>query len=683
MIIKRVVLKNIRSYVEQAIDFPEGTVLLSGDIGSGKSTILLAIEFALFGLLRAELAGTSLLRNGASNGLVELKFSLGNKEYCIGRTLKRTKTSVEQGAGYLIVDDARQEMTSQELKTFVLELFGYPAEMLTKSKNALYRFTVYTPQEEMKRILQSSSDERMDVLRKVFNLDKYKRIQENTSRYLSVLRERSRELQGKTSDIPQKKTTLESLRKESSSVQTALKELEPKGKQFSIQLSEQNSKLLQMEQQLRQVFETKKEHELLKQQQNYHQQQYSANSKELQMIRQQLNAAPLIYAEPAGVEQSLKQAEQQMQSIETERSMMSRQMGELQAQHNHHKTLQEKITQMDSCPVCLQQVNETHKHAISTKATSEMSSAKEKLDVFSTKIGQLESTRTALSMQVMQLRQQYQQALKANAEQQIRTKQDEKARELAIKIAEQEKHIKITTEKMAQILLELQKTATIEQSLQNEKQKLLEIQTQERNFAVQISRFQEKTTMLSKQEAELTKEISQKEEMQKSLAKQQLFQHWLDEHFMGMVALIEKQVLAKIYNEFNATFQKWFGTLVEDELIIARLDDLFAPILQQNGYDMPFEDLSGGEKTACALAYRLALNKVINDVVSTITTRDLIILDEPTDGFSDEQLDKMREVIQELGMRQVILVSHERKIESFVDRVLRVEKENHCSMVTP
>jgi len=46
-----------------------------------------------------------------------------------------------------------------------------------------------------------------------------------------------------------------------------------------------------------------------------------------------------------------------------------------------------------------------------------------------------------------------------------------------------------------------------------------------------------------------------------------------------------------------------------------------------------------------ALAYRLSLNQVINNLMSTIKTRDLLILDEPTDGFSGEQLDRMRDIL--------------------------------------
>ncbi len=96
---------------------------------------------------------------------------------------------------------------------------------------------------------------------------------------------------------------------------------------------------------------------------------------------------------------------------------------------------------------------------------------------------------------------------------------------------------------------------------------------------------------------------------------------------------------------------------------------------------MSFSNLSGGEKTSAALAYRLALNRVINDVVHQIKTKDVLILDEPTDGFSTHQLDKVRDVLEKLNLTQTIIVSHESKIESFVENVIRIQKEGHVSSV--
>ena len=68
------------------------------------------------------------------------------------------------------------------------------------------------------------------------------------------------------------------------------------------------------------------------------------------------------------------------------------------------------------------------------------------------------------------------------------------------------------------------------------------------------------------------------------------------------------------------------------------------------------------------------MNQVINSLLSNIKTNDLVILDEPTDGFSAQQLEKMREVLEQLDTEQLIIVSHEQKMEDFVDNIIRVSK---------
>ena len=56
-------------------------------------------------------------------------------------------------------------------------------------------------------------------------------------------------------------------------------------------------------------------------------------------------------------------------------------------------------------------------------------------------------------------------------------------------------------------------------------------------------------------------------------------------------------------------------------------------------------------------------------------------MDEPTEGFSTNQLDRVRDVLDQLGIKQIIIVSHESKIESFVDTVIRVNKQEGVSEV--
>ncbi len=209
----------------------------------------------------------------------------------------------------------------------------------------------------------------------------------------------------------------------------------------------------------------------------------------------------------------------------------------------------------------------------------------------------------------------------------------------------------------------------------------LELIDQEKETAVKIAQRQTQAESIKRHLLELQERINLLNKEKDKLTRIQELYFWLEEHFLPLTYTIEKQVMINIHHHFDQIFQEWFSILIEDLNIFSRLDDSFAPIIMQNGYEIAFNDLSGGEKTSAALAYRLALNKVINTLIHTINTKDLLILDEPTDGFSVEQLDKVREVLEKLQARQTIIVSHESKIESFVNNVIKIQKEGHVSGV--
>jgi len=209
----------------------------------------------------------------------------------------------------------------------------------------------------------------------------------------------------------------------------------------------------------------------------------------------------------------------------------------------------------------------------------------------------------------------------------------------------------------------------------------MEFLKQEKELAVQLAEHQTKLNGSQKQQEQLQQELDSLNLEKSELTRIQELYHWLEEYFLKLTYTIEKQVMINIHYHFNQIFQEWFSILIEDENMSSRLDDSFTPVIEQNGYEVSFAYLSGGEKTSAALAYRLALNKVINDVVHSIKTKDLLILDEPTDGFSSEQLDKVREVLERLKLQQIILVSHESKIESFVNQTIKIVKENGVSRV--
>lgn len=161
-------------------------------------------------------------------------------------------------------------------------------------------------------------------------------------------------------------------------------------------------------------------------------------------------------------------------------------------------------------------------------------------------------------------------------------------------------------------------------------------------------------------------------------------QRWLGAHLIPAITEIEEEVFERIRFRFEGLFADWFARLVEADDLEARVDETFSPLLRSGEYDLDLDldSLSGGERTSLALAYRLALNTMVREEAG-MGRESLLILDEPTDGFSSGQLNRLRDILGETGCDQTIIVSHEQELEGVADRVYGVSKEHGVSTVAP
>ncbi|GAG30568.1 unnamed protein product, partial [marine sediment metagenome] len=215
--------------------------------------------FALFGIRRVQLPGSALLRHEKKTGSVELKFEIDGKEIIINRNLKRVKDDVKQDAGYIIIDGRKKDLTPVELKSHVLNLLGYPKELVSKSRDVIYRYTVYTPQEQMKQILLEEREVRLDTLRKVFNIDKYKRVKENTTIFTRHLRETAKNYEGKIADLIEKKKQMASYEKELIESKLKIDVLKPKLNEAKELLLLKKKEISNIEAGIKELIELKKE----------------------------------------------------------------------------------------------------------------------------------------------------------------------------------------------------------------------------------------------------------------------------------------------------------------------------------------------------------------------------------------------------------------------------------------
>ncbi len=691
MIIKKIELRNIRSYVSEEIEFPNGSVLLSGEIGSGKSSILLAVEFALFGIARGVLSGTSLLRVGTDKGHVVLSFKAGKKDIVIKRTLKRSSGDVRQDSGYIIIDGKKEEASPVELKSRVLELLGYPEELLTKSKSLIYRYTVYTPQEEMKRILTEQSQYRLETLRKIFQMDRYKKIRENAGILIDALKDRSNELRGQVHDLDDKKEALLDIKDDLEEKEKILEVVNEKSGKLKQKIDDKKKEIEKNEKKAKELNELKNKRDILHQRlkdivknSNEKSRKIKELENESEEIEKRLESieAKKIDIEP--ITKKLEQAQKKKDNLIKNQAEYRQEIKNRKQKIKDAKELMEKISSLAKCPLCLQDVSKSHIERIINEKKQEIEVLEDDIGKFEQKLDKTKKDLEELGIEKLKEKEKkaHEQNLRCQKKKNLSEKLDEKKNnisELREELKELKKQIgRINIEKR-EISEEIADYKEIGEKTKSLKKEFDELQKKEKKIDIEKTKIKTEVKSLNENKERLQKEITEKKEAKKELKSVSRKQGWLADQFVPLMVNMEQHVMMRVFQEFNEIFQEFFDILLEGEYMSVRLDEEFSPVINQRGHEISYEDLSGGEKTSIALAYRLALNKVINDIIENIKTKDIIVLDEPTDGFSTQQLDKIRDVLDILNIKQTILVSHESKIESFVENIIHITKRQNIS----
>lgn len=674
MKLNRLELKNIRSYKDATLVFPPGSTLLMGDIGSGKTSILLAIEFALFGLQPSQ-RGSSLLRNNEEEAFVKLEFELDGKEVIIERKLKKTSKSITQGEATIIIDNERQDASVTEIKNKVLQLLNYPQEFAKKT-NDLYKFTVYTPQEEMKQIILETSETRLNTLRHIFGIDKYKRISENLSTLGVRLRQETRLKEAQLGDIDDKKqeinTKTDLLIKEKQIITELEQQLlrvqaknevkENEIKDLELKIIERNN--IEREKAKTEILLSSKR-DLI----NHHE-------REILNLNQQIEQGrkfELDEDKERALKTRISTQEELLKRTQEELLVIRSKLQSHESRNSEINSLKMKIQGLHKCPTCLQEVNEQYKHNIVSKANKELNVITEQSQLFEVK-------KQELNQKIEQMKKQVDLFKTSLSEMEILKVKLQSLDEKKQKVKEIESEKQMITKDIILISNQMKRFNELIEEFDKYKpeydkrnKELIEIRKEQQNLEIKKAETNKDIQFLEQQIKLLQEQIIVLEALSKQINSLKELESWLSNKFAQLILYTEKNVMLKLKEEFSNLFSQWFSILVADTLSV-RLDDSFSPIVQQQDYEIEYQYLSGGERTAVALAYRLALNQVINSLLSKIKTHDLVILDEPTDGFSDSQLDRMRDVLDQLKVKQLILVSHEQKIEGFVDNIIRMKK---------
>jgi DNA repair protein SbcC/Rad50 len=421
--INSIQLRNWKSHIESDLQFQPGTNVLVGSMGAGKSSILQAISFALFGtfaeLKHRNIKSSDVISRSAEHKIAEINLSITsplNKNFQIKRKIDAKKNMAEGS-----VRDAEGKLVAgpqtTQVNEFIKKELGVDDEIFLR--------TVYAMQNDIDMILKLAPKERKKRIDELMGLNKFeiarnncittrnkiirqkaesesflqsigladinKKIEDTNNQIESL---KSKQLQLK-SDLSKKKTEKDSNRVNLLNLREKLDEanrLEERKKSILRQLSELNEKLKDKEfglsqQDLNKEIENIKvkirtlqgEKTRLSEEQNNSQLKFMMSDKKVALAENKLKTNNEKLENIHALKQEL--AKQRISDLGAEISELKKEIdnkkdakqANLAELRNLREHLEKLTLASSQCPICSNPLNEEKKDQIVTRRKSEMS----------------------------------------------------------------------------------------------------------------------------------------------------------------------------------------------------------------------------------------------------------------------------------------------------------------------
>lgn len=222
--------------------------------------------------------------------------------------------------------------------------------------------------------------------------------------------------------------------------------------------------------------------------------------------------------------------------------------------------------------------------------------------------------------------------------------------------------------------LETKREAFDEDEYQELDERISELGTEITRLQTEKSTHEERLAELQTKLTELEEKLEQRQEnveQLKALAADRKFANWVRENVRAAGPKMRQVITDRISERGTQLFRAIRGRPSET---LTWTNDYEIIVVDAN-VRKSFTTLSGGEKTAAALAVRLA-------ILEQLSTLNVAFLDEPTANLDQltkanlvEQLDRLD------AFEQLTVISHDDTFESMTEYSVRVEKEQQTTEV--
>ena len=612
-------LENIRSHVKTMVHFGDGFNCLVGGLGQGKSTVLYAFDFVLFG----DPIGRSyeyLLREDAENGKVTAVFVQNGRTYKIQRAIQRRGKGINQDIDQLkfyrdgkLVAGNKNDAVTEELKA------------LTGLDKNIFREVIWVRQEHLKELLDITPRQRQTKLDKLFGLSDYNVAWSGLHQF-----EREYEVENNVLERDEDVIRIGKLDgdytktvEEFSSVTSQLDNKNEKVAKTQTILKEAIARLESLEE-LRKITEAlqrkeiqlqtnianlkKRSREILAQ--NKMSKRRLDESEKLleQMKKQKQSDQDALQEIGLSVDKTLEELKSHLLGVEGQLRTIG---GEQEAIKREMKASLSKITSIiteNKCPRCLQDLTGAYKKSLKENLQKEQAENEKRLMELEKNFDELKNHHSIVNCAVSNLQQLIPRI--KDAKKQITEKQ-ESLTKFSAQIEEGQEEEKILHKQLGETRDEIAKFDVTElesaRKLRDDaftkhsyaKHELENLIRKKKDLALRVDELKERLDNAQKK-------IERKEKIEKLLG------------IIDRIRVAYRSIQPKLRSEFvtylQITVQQTLDSLVGDvgPALNVKIDETYSPFVNsEEGYEREVTNLSGGERTLLAFAYRIGLGQLI------------------------------------------------------------------------
>ncbi|MFL6495079.1 MAG: AAA family ATPase [Nitrososphaera sp.] len=246
--IKDIQLKNFIAHKDTKIEFCKGVTIFLGHNGSGKSSIIDAVTFSLFGK-HTRKSNRNLVRRGANHAMAQMHFALNSKEFEATRALNGS--GLQSFSQLVLVSDGDKKVNKPivggERRQFGESMSVEIARVLGLNYEKL-RVAGVVQQGELTRIVEAQPKEFKELLNGLIGIDRLDSAYETMRNVIIGFRERLRDEIGYTDEeVPKVESLLEQKEKQLKEGSSLLKEFEDERSLLEEKLAHLENEIERME----------------------------------------------------------------------------------------------------------------------------------------------------------------------------------------------------------------------------------------------------------------------------------------------------------------------------------------------------------------------------------------------------------------------------------------------------